>query len=273
MRRVTVDHLSCLVTGTGPPVVLLHGLAGSAREMTVTLPGHRVIAPDQRGHGLSTRRPDDLSREAYVRDVARVIEALADGGPVTLAGQSMGAHTAMLTAAWHPALVDRLVLLEGGVGGSEDDYPARLGKWFASWPVPFPTAAAAIDFLGPGPLARAWTEDMEQREDGLWPRFDADIMEAAIRPVAETARWAEWQQVRARTLLVRGAQSRIPDEEIARMCALRPEVTLVAIPDSGHDAHLDQPKAWTALLQRFSDGSGFRDSRSPTRAAHDPGRE
>ncbi|MET0492949.1 MAG: alpha/beta fold hydrolase, partial [Actinoplanes sp.] len=127
MLRHQVDHLSCLAEGSGPVVVLLHGLAGSAQEMIVSLPGHRTIAPDQRGHGHSIRRPEDLSREAYVRDVLTVIDALAEGERVALVGQSMGAHTAMLVAAWHPERVSSLIMLEGGVGGSEDDYPARLG--------------------------------------------------------------------------------------------------------------------------------------------------
>ena len=254
MQRVTIENLSVLVDGTdGPPVVLLHGLAGSAREMALTLPGHRIIAPDQRGHGHSERRPADLSREAYVADVVRVVEALAGGGPVTLVGQSMGAHTAMLTAAWHPEAVSRLVMLEGGVGGSEDDYPTRLGRWFASWPVPFGSRAAAVEFLDRTSLARAWAEDLEERDGGFWPRFDADVMEAAIRPVAATAQWPAWQQVRAPTLLVRGAQSRVPDDEIARMLDLRPGVEMVTIPDSGHDAHLDQPQAWTQRLGEFLD--------------------
>ena len=239
--------------------MLLHGLAGSARELAIELPGHRTIAPDQRGHGHSVRRPADLSRAAYVADVVRVIEELADGGPVALAGQSMGAHTAMLTAARHPELVSRLVMLEGGVGGSEDDYPSRLGKWFASWPVPFPTPATAVEFLGGTALAQAWAEDLDHRADGHWPRFDPDIMENAIRPVAETAQWQSWQEVRAPTLLIRGAQSRVPDEEIARMVELRPDVEVVTIPGSGHDAHLDQPAEWRRLLgawciQRPGDG-------------------
>jgi len=244
--------LSCLVSETdGPPLVLLHGLAGSGREMALALPGHRVIAPDQRGHGHSVRRPTEVTRAAYVADVALLIEELAGGGPVALAGQSMGAHTAMLTAARHPELVSRLVMLEGGVGGSEDDYPTRLGKWFASWPLPFPSPADAVEFLGSTSLARAWAEDLEQRADGYWPRFDPDIMEAAIRPIAAAAQWASWQSVRAPTLLVRGADSRVPEDEIARMRELRPDVELATIADSGHDAHLDQPEAWTRLLREF----------------------
>jgi pimeloyl-ACP methyl ester carboxylesterase len=254
MRRITVGNLSCLIQESNEsPLILLHGLAGSAQELATTLPGHRLIVPDQRGHGHSTRRPADLSREAYVADVVQIIEALADGGPVALAGQSMGAHTAMMTAACHPELVSKLVMLEGGVGGSEDDYPSRLGAWFASWPVPFGTPEAAVEFLGSTALAHAWAADLEQRSDGYWPRFDPDIMEAAIRPVAETAQWHSWRQVRAPTLLIRGAQSRVPDAEVTRMVELRPDVEVVTIPDSGHDAHLDQPEQWRRLLGEFLD--------------------
>ncbi len=232
--------------------MLLHGLAGSAREMAVGLPGHRVIAPDQRGHGHSVRRPADVSRAAYVADVVRVVEELAGGGPVGLAGQSMGAHTAMLTAACHPELVSRLVMLEGGVGGNvDDDYPTRLGRWFASWPLPFPSRAAAVEFLGSTSLARAWAEDLEHRADGYWPRCDPDIMEAAIRPVTEAARFPSWQRIRAPTLLVRATDSMVPDDEIVRMRELRPDVELATIPDAGHDAHLDQPEAWRRLLGEF----------------------
>lgn len=45
--------------GDGPTVVLLHGLAGSLRELLPTahaLPGYRVLLVDQRGHGASTAR-------------------------------------------------------------------------------------------------------------------------------------------------------------------------------------------------------------------------
>ena len=78
--------------------------------------GYRVVAFDQRGQGRSTTEPDDLTRDAFVNDTIAVIEH-ADAGPVVLVGQSMGAHTAMLTAARRPDLVSQLILIEGGLGG------------------------------------------------------------------------------------------------------------------------------------------------------------
>jgi len=250
-------RLSCLDGGSGHDVVvLLHGLAGSGQEMLPTaeslLPGRRVIAMDQRGHGHSTRRPRDLARSAYVDDVVAVIGGLAGGGPVTLVGQSMGGHTAMLTAAAHPGLVSGLVMLEAGVGGrGDDDYPARLGAWFASWPVPFRDARAAAEFLGSTPIARSWVDDLEERAGGLWPRFEPEVMQAAIEAVAESPRWAQWAQVKAPTLLVRGRNGTTTVDEVSRMVEMRPEVEHAVIPDAGHDAHLERPDEWARLLNGF----------------------
>ncbi|MEV0396132.1 alpha/beta fold hydrolase [Polymorphospora rubra] len=261
MERVEIRNgsvtLSCLDSGSGgDPVVFLHGLAGSARELwpsaAALLPDHRVVAVDQRGHGHSTRRPADLSRRAYVDDVVSVIGALGIDPPVTLVGQSMGGHTAMLTAAWHPDLVRRLVMVEAGVGGpAGEDLPAKLGAWFASWPAPFRDARAAAEFLGATPMAQAWIRDLEQRADGLWPRFDADVMRDAIAGVVETARWREWQRVTAETLLVSGGSGTIQQAELARMCAMRTDVTHVVVPDAGHDVHLEQHQAWVDVLRAF----------------------
>src|SRR6266511_2165482 len=89
--------LACLdFGGDGPPVLLLHGLAGHAAEWAETAGWltayHRVLALEQRGHGRSDRAPTDVSRAAYVIDAVAVIEALALQ-PVILIGESLGGHT------------------------------------------------------------------------------------------------------------------------------------------------------------------------------------
>jgi pimeloyl-ACP methyl ester carboxylesterase len=143
-----------------------------------------------------------------------------------------------------------LVLLLHGLAGAASD-PARLGAWFRSWPVPFADEAAAVAFLGATPTAEAWARDLEVRADGRWPRFDADVVEAAIRAVADTARWDEWQSVTAPTLLVRGDRGNTDEGELRRMLDLRPDVEQAVISDAGHDAHLDQPAAWQRILRGF----------------------
>jgi pimeloyl-ACP methyl ester carboxylesterase len=237
----------------GEFVVLLHGLAGAAAEMAPLATalhddGHRVIALDQRGHGHSTRRPADLSRAAFTDDVLALLDE-----PAWLIGQSMGAHTAMLAAAARPGLVRGLVMIEGGVGGSTEDYPSRLGRWFAGWPTPFADESAALAFLGDTPVGRAWVADLEQRDGGLRPRFDPDVLETAIRGVAETARWAQWERITAPVLLVHGECGNQDAEELSRMRS-RPGVRHVVVPGAGHDVHLDRPTETLSLIRRFIGG-------------------
>ncbi|WP_307482230.1 alpha/beta fold hydrolase [Microbacterium trichothecenolyticum] len=238
--------------GAGPSVVILHGLAGSGREFAPTagaLRGRRVILIDQRGHGHSTRRPHDTSREAFASDVAAVISAESTT-PVDLVGQSLGAHTAMLVAAWHPRLVRRLVLLESDAGGGTPESIAAMGEYFRSWPIPFADRAAAVDALGDEPLARAWVADLEERADGLHPRFDPDVMVATMGHVV-TPRWDDWSQVAAPTLVVYADNGMFIEEQKAAFVAGNGNATRIDLAGASHDAHLDAFDAWVAALTSF----------------------
>jgi pimeloyl-ACP methyl ester carboxylesterase len=242
--------------GDGPPLLLLHGLCGHAGEWRGTMqhvhPHWRTLALDQRGHGRSTRRPDDLSREAFAADVAAVIEAAALDRPSVLVGQSMGAHTAFITAARYPHLVSHLVMIEGDIGGGDDAPLASLREALASWPSPFPDYESAMRFFGgdnaPG---RAWADGFEPRADGLWPRWDLDVMLRTMEPIFAHESWSEWESLPQPTLLVLGEKGSIDQDRVDRMLATRPASRQVTIPHAGHDVHLEQPQAWYAALDAF----------------------
>ncbi|WP_458780137.1 alpha/beta fold hydrolase [Arthrobacter sp. D3-16] len=238
--------------GNGLPVVMLHGLAGSAAEFFETaraLPEFRTILVDLRGHGRSTSRPGDLSREAFVADVVHVIES-AVGGPVVLVGQSMGGHTAMLVAAKRPDLVTKLVLLESGAGSSSVAANMQLGEFFRSWPVPFPSRSAAKEFLGHGCLQEAWVSDLEERDNGYWPRFHADVLVDTMNGLRRP-RWEEWDAVTVPTLVVYGEEGMFSAEQKTEFAARGQNVRRVDLPTASHDAHLDAPGAWVAALKSF----------------------
>ena len=78
-------------------------------------------------------------------------------------------------------------------------------------------------------------------------------MEAAIRPVAATASWAEWEQVTAPTLLLRGADDEEDPEEVRRMTA-KPGVEHIVVAGAGHDVHLEQPDRTAQLIREFIGG-------------------
>lgn len=256
-RNLERDGVSIAVTdlgGDGPTVVLLHGLAGASRELLPTahaLQGFRVLLVDQRGHGGSTRRPDDVSRAAFVADVVAVLEEFAPGEQCTLIGQSMGAHTAFLTAVARPDLVDRLVMLEGHVAGSADPQEAAdLGRWFASWPTPFADEGAARTFLGDDAIVDAWVADLEDTREGLVPRFDADIMQRTIEAVHEP-RWAEWEALQVPTLAIFAAHGMFSRQDKDELIRRRPATVRVDLTSGSHDAHLDACDQWTEVLIRW----------------------
>jgi pimeloyl-ACP methyl ester carboxylesterase len=242
--------------GDGPVVVALHGLAGSGDEFTATAAAiggaHRFVLPDLRGHGKSTRRPADVSRDAFADDVAAVIRQVSPSRPVTLVGQSMGGHTAILAAAAFPELVARLVLLEATVAGGGD--PVRIGAYFRSWPAPFESAAEAGEFLGQDALSLSWIAHLEPSADGgLVPPFDADVLQEVMAAVS-VPRWEEWTSVAAPTTAVFAAKSMFSPGEQAEFVAARPGTRHVTLVGGSHDAHLDATAEWAAVLADTLEG-------------------
>jgi pimeloyl-ACP methyl ester carboxylesterase len=242
--------------GGGVPVVLVHGLAGYAGEWSTTIkhlaPRRRCLALDQRGHGRSSRRPSDLSRQAFVDDVAAVIDGAGIEQPAVLIGQSMGAHTALLAAARYPEHFSHLIMIEGDVGGGGESELASLRVALDSIPVPFPDRNQAMShFGGDTERGRAWADGFEPRDDGLWPRWDLDVMLRIMEPIFAHEAWTAWAGLAQPTLLVLGESGLIDQERIARMLAIRPQAHMVTIDGAGHDVHLDQPQEWLKVLDDF----------------------
>ena len=93
------ETLHVRISGTGPPIILLHGMGGSHVDWSKVSPAlaadHRVFAWDARGHGghpIGGDRAPTLERMA--RDLANLIDHYALRAPV-LVGHSMGALTVM----------------------------------------------------------------------------------------------------------------------------------------------------------------------------------
>ncbi len=244
--------------GDGPPLLLLHGLAGHAGEWDALArhlaPRFRVIAVDQRAHGASTRRPADVSRAAYTADVVAVIDRLGLG-PVTLLGQSYGGHAAMLVAAAHPELVETLVMVEAGPEATTPETVAGIGEWFASWPTPFASPSAAAEFLGGGPVGEGWAAGLEERADGWHPRFDPDVMVEALGDNTHRSWWPEWGRIDCPTLVVLARSTIIGAEQLDRMRRDRPDSTLVSVPGTTHDLHLERPEELARLVEDHRAGA------------------
>lgn len=249
--------------GDGQSVLLLHGLAGHAGEWVQTASWLtercRVEALDARGHGRSERDPADVSLGAQVADAGFVIDHLSLR-PAVLVGQSLGGVTALALAAERPELLRALVLVDaspsGGPETAESD-AAEIGAALRSWPAPFRSRTAALDFFGErfgSPLAAAaWADGLEQRGDGWWPRFDVDVMTQTLREALQESTWDMWEQIGCPTLLVRAGNGVVEPDIAREMMARLPGASLVEIPDAAHDLHLDRPREWREALSHFLD--------------------
>jgi pimeloyl-ACP methyl ester carboxylesterase len=243
--------------GTGPAVLLVHGLAGYSREWDASADllrdYYRVFALDQRGHGASERVPDDLSRAAFVEDCSEAIRTIGLGA-VTLVGQSMGANTAMLVAASQPDLVRSLVVIEGSPDGPETHDPdpeiaTSIRKGLGGWPVPFADEQAAHAFFRSRHFdPEVWTAGLKHRTDGLWPRWDLDVMVACMVDLGSRNYWTQWQSVRCPTLIVMGEHGMFASGHGDEIAARLPGASLIVVPGAGHDVHLDAPAEWVAAL-------------------------
>jgi pimeloyl-ACP methyl ester carboxylesterase len=112
--------LDVLVEGEGAPVVLVHGFPDTKRIWSKTVPalrdaGYRVVVPDMRGYGASSK-PAEV--EAYALpmlalDVVGILDHL-ELERAHVVGHDWGAATAWATATFAPDRVDHLVAMSVG---------------------------------------------------------------------------------------------------------------------------------------------------------------
>jgi lipase len=170
-----------------PAVLAIHGITSSHlafAEVAAALPDHRIVAVDLRGRGGSRDLPAPFGLRQHALDVARVIEEL-ELGPVTVVAHSMGAFVAVLLAASRPALVSRLVLVDGGFPlrrpeGVDDARLAEvvLGPAAERLGRTFPDRATYREFWRAHPaFAGAWTPAVEAYAD-----YDLVERDGALRP-------------------------------------------------------------------------------------------
>ena len=125
MNAIVLDGLRMhyVDEGEGPCVLLLHGEPTSSYLWRNVIPplvahGYRAVAPDLIGFGRSDK-PTDVGWYSYDRHVASVAELVEQLGlrGLTLVVHDWGGPIGLRFAVEHEELVDRLVILDTGIGG------------------------------------------------------------------------------------------------------------------------------------------------------------
>jgi pimeloyl-ACP methyl ester carboxylesterase len=122
--RVNGKEIFVAETGTGAPVVLLHGggpgasgVSNYSRNIEALAQNFRVIVPDMPGYGRSAKGVDGSDPFGYLADHIRGMLDELGIDRAHLVGNSYGGSCALRLALDTPQRVDRLVLMgPGGVG-------------------------------------------------------------------------------------------------------------------------------------------------------------
>jgi pimeloyl-ACP methyl ester carboxylesterase len=254
-RRVQLaggTGVNVLEAGSGPAVVLVHGLPGSAydwRETTAALAarGRSAIAYDRVGFGRSDPRRDGRSTpEANADELLALLEAL-DLRDATVVGWSYGGATAMIAAMRKPPRIARLVLV--GTGGPdspdarapEPSLPMRLFnsdaalRWRALVPpvgIALMKAISAAAFSD-GPQPDWWLAGVRANL-ARWETRTA-YRDEMLGLAGESTGTFDPSAIAVPTLLLHGDDDRLASVGIARYLHTRiPGSTLVELPGGSH---------------------------------------
>ena len=132
--RLSALSMHYVTAGEGEPLVLLHGFPQTWyewRDIMPALAGHyRVIAPDLRGLGDTTRPETGYDKRTVAGDVWELLHDVLGIERFFLVGHDWGGPTAFALAADHRDAVRRLAILDVTIPGDGiDAFASSHGRW------------------------------------------------------------------------------------------------------------------------------------------------
>jgi len=240
--------------GEGPPLVLVHGAAGDAREwrpqMTGLAEDFTVVAWDEPGAGRSSDVPADFGLAGYATALAALVQTL--GAPAHVCGLSWGGTVTLELYRRRPELVATLVLADTYAGwkGSlpEDELHARVAAVERMLGVPAEQPRPGL----PGLFAGEPPGDIRALLDAVAADVRAESLRVALAAIAEADLRDVLPQIAVPTLLVWGEHDARSPLRVAREFARAiAHAELVVIPGAGHMSNLERPDEFNAAVRDF----------------------
>ena len=236
-------------------VVAINGVGGLEflwdRFKAAMAPAYELIVVDLPGHGDSP----PIADYHYSALVDHVVERVRPRQGFPLIGWSVGAAVAWLVAARHPALVQKLVLIEPA---------APHQSRFRNGPIPesrhaftYATVEKAIEALSaidPSVTATDVEGMYRQNEGGRWePRFDPMILPALVEDAKNHGDelGLELATVRCPVLVIRGEGSFITDGMTRELAGLASSSSHVTVKGAGHFIVKEKPIELAAIVADF----------------------
>ncbi|MBB1151655.1 alpha/beta fold hydrolase [Amycolatopsis dendrobii] len=262
VRQVEANgvRLNVAVAGSGPALVLLHGFPHTWQLWNKLVPAlaerYRVIAPDLRGLGASSRPDRGFDAGTIAADIAGLLDALGEADAEAVA-IDLAVSSALLLALRQPERVRRLVLMESLPWG----FPAGPPWWFGFHAVPG-LAETVLDgheaeyvrwFLDQGTLGRGVPAEIEAAFAEAYTGTDA--LRCAFeyyRAMPESARQltaAAEKRLTVPTMTI-GANP-VGGALEQQLRPIADDLAGHVLPDCGHLVPLDRPREFLDLLLPF----------------------
>jgi pimeloyl-ACP methyl ester carboxylesterase len=258
--------------GPSPAILLLHGLGSNAHywsRVAAHLPHRRLVALDQRGHGLSARPPHAPDvRSGYamaelLEDIELSIRQTGLDRPV-LAGHSWGATVALEFAARHPHSISGLFFVDGPVQSAANLFSWEEGQSYMQPPLPRYSSFRQAVEDNRRELEGAWGDDLEPFAfarlmpdgDSLILTLTAPIRLELLRGLYESQIDLLWTQLQvpAMALLARQGPSRViawRETGARKVAEAAPDVEVKWF-ETPHDIPLHAPAEVAADLERMA---------------------
>jgi pimeloyl-ACP methyl ester carboxylesterase len=270
LHRVVTNgvELNVAIAGDGPAVLLLHGFPHTwqvwSRIMDRLAGQYRVIAPDLRGLGASSRATEGYDTGTLAADAEGLLGALGEPSAAVV-GIDAGTAPAVLLALRRPDLVRRLVVMEALLGrlpGAEHVVAGGPPWWFGFHAVPglaetvlAGNEAPYIDwFLNSGTLGRGVPDDI--RAAFVHAYSGSDALRCAFSYYRALPAGAQQIQDAVTTARLTMPTMAIGSHPVGTglECQLRPftdDLVGHHLQDCGHIIPLDRPDALYGLLAPF----------------------
>lgn len=270
VRTVTVDshRIAYLDSGSGPPVLLIHGLGGSMwqweYQQRSLADGYRVVTLDMLGSGLSDKPDVSYTPERLIHFFSGFMDALKIQRG-TLIGNSMGAGVAIGMALTRPDRVNRLVLIGGLPARIAENVGGVRFKRILRTPTPA-WLLQLTNFLVGRKLTRRVLKDVVHNDQLLTPLvlersfqnrrrpgFIPPIMSHIKNiPLWEAGFASRLHNIAVPTLILWGAEDRFFPLPVAHdLHRMIPHSVLEVIPEAGHLPQWEQPDLVNRILLEF----------------------
>ena len=260
------------IAGQGPPVVLIHGVAGRAAQwgpiISSLAQSHTVIAPDLIGHGDSAKPRGDYSLGAHASGIRDLLIGLSITR-ASIIGHSLGGGIAMQFAYQFPERCERLVLVSSGGLGDEVHPLLRAatlpGSEFVLPLLAHPRTVNAAMLLprALGRLGLRTGPDLTEIAHGYQSLSNAEArnafihtVRAVIDPTGQRVNASDRLYLTSHmpSMIIWGRRDRIiPVEHAHAAHQGMPGSRLEIFDEAGHFPHLNDPLRFTAVLTDFLD--------------------